>query len=129
MRTVSFLSLQTCPNCAQPIFVRFFFVRHHMRPCDAMEIKHRAHDGSHVAHDVDKQSTWKQFAQTTNMEGVLWRLIYPARLVFRVRSRCSYRINEFRVKCFIGNFVLPNRCTCSSIEFTSRFAKVKSPLL
>src|SRR5262245_20372433 len=98
MRTISFLSLQTCPNRAQPISVGLFFVRHHIRPSDAMEIKHRAHDRTNVAYDVDEQSAWKQFAQSTNMEGVFWCLIYPPRLVFRVRSRRSKRINKLGVE-------------------------------
>src|SRR5262245_38089058 len=41
MGTVSFLSLQTCTNRTQPIFVDFFFVRYQLNSCCAMEVNHR----------------------------------------------------------------------------------------
>ena len=40
----------------------------------------------------------EQLAQATNIEPILSRLIYPARLVFRVPSHRSKRINEFGVE-------------------------------
>src|SRR5215831_8709788 len=80
MRTVRFLSLQTCPNCAQPIFVRVFFVRYQLNCCCAMEVNHRANYCMDVAKHMNEASLRKKLSQAADVQRILRRSIDPPSL-------------------------------------------------
>src|SRR5438093_1038311 len=77
MRTVSLLSLQTCPNRAQPIFVGFFFVRYQLNSCCAMEVDHRAHYRVDIAEHMDEQSLRKKLSQAADVKRIFRCSIHP----------------------------------------------------
>src|SRR5438067_10658555 len=80
MRAVCFLSLQTSPNCAQPILVRVFFVRYQLNSCCAMEVNHRANYRIDVAKHMDEASMRKKLSQAADVQRILRRSYDPQSL-------------------------------------------------
>src|SRR5436305_4454789 len=75
--TVSFLSLHTCPDGTQPVFVCVFFVCYQLNSCCAMEVKHRTHYCIDVTKHVHKTSFRKELTQATDVKRILGRAIDP----------------------------------------------------
>src|SRR5436305_9092241 len=78
--TVRFLSLYTCPDGTQPIFVRVFFIRYQLNSCCAMEVKHRTHYCIDVTKHVHKTSFRKKLPQAADVKRILRRAIDPSNL-------------------------------------------------
>src|SRR5215469_9794095 len=78
--TVRFLSLQTCPNCTQPIFVCVFFVRYQLNSCGAMEVYHGANHRIDIAERMDKASLRKKFSQSADVQRILRSSVDPSSL-------------------------------------------------